>query len=169
MKKIPFPKGTRDITCYLLKDGIGFSIEVRVGLGGATKYVRATGVLRTGTDMTGGSPYAWYLKADVKESGSGYLDASELLKIVRVNYRDNRYSENGSYHKMFGSRGESLCIHFDKGHKLEGLDFGEIFSHGGLKKCAFLAPTCDEFVANESTVLGVAFDVTLADLKGAAK
>jgi hypothetical protein len=163
MKKIPFPKGTRDITCYLLKDGIGFWIDVKVDLGGTTQYLETKGVLRTGKDMTGGSPYTWYLRADVKESGSGYLNVNELLKIVRVNYWDNTYSENGTYHKMFGSRGESLHIYFEKGHKIEGLDFGSTFSHGDLVKCAFLSQTCDDFIENENR----AFDVTLEDLKGA--
>ena len=161
MKKIPFPKGTSDITCYLLKDGIGFLIEVGVSLGDVTKYVKTTGVLRTGKDMTGGSPYAWYLKASA--NGWRRLDANELLKIQRVHYWDNSYSENGSYHKLFGSRGEVLYVHFEKGHKLEGIDFGEAFSYGDLRKCDFLSMTCDEFLANESK----AFDVKLEDLRGA--
>ncbi len=162
MKKIPFPKGTRDITCYLLKDGIGFWIEVKVDLGGTTKYIKTKGILRTGKDMTGGSPYTWYVKADVKESGHGYLNANELLKITRIAYYENNYSESGKYHKMFGSRGESLHVYFEKGYSLNGIDFGNSFSHGDLVKCSFLTQTCEAFLANESS----AFDVTLEDLKG---
>ena len=162
MKKIPFPKGTSNIVCYLLKDGIGFSIDVKVGLGDVTKYVRTTGILRTGKDMTGGSPYTWYLNASTN-GYNNYLEVNELLKIVRVEYWDNNYSENGNYHKLFGSRGESLHIYFEKGHKLEGIDFGKTFTYGKLTKCSFLAQTCDEFLANESR----AFDVKLEGLKGA--
>jgi hypothetical protein len=63
---------------------------------------------------------------------------------------------------MFGSRGESLHVYFEKGHRLEGIDFGKSFSHGDLVKCGFLSQTCDEFLMGENT----SFDVTLEDLKG---
>jgi len=159
MKKIPFPKNSRNISCYLLPDGLGFTFDVHVDVGSSVTKVRAVGLIRTGKNMLGDSQTLWVF--DVSNGDGSCLDVNEVLKITRVEFYGKCYLEDCSFSKLFGNRGQSIHVYFPKGHRLNGLTFGNYRDFGELSPAS---PRCsgEEFLSRGDHV---AFDLTIQDLE----
>lgn len=163
MKKMVFPKNCTDITAYLLPDGIGFAVTLRVKVGNDTTHIHTRACLRTTRNMLGESSVPWYLHCSL-DGRYGCLEPNELLKITEVRYYKEAYDGESSYNKLLGSRGEMMCLTFEKGYSLQGVNFGEFRDVGQLTKTAGPCAGCDAFLSAEKTTL---FDVKLEDLRGA--